>query len=284
MLNFISKTQVDCPVAVVFGHASMINWAGKGYAAPVESLADAFWNTGFYADIIPASEIESDALTVDETGKVRYGNQTYSAVVLYNPEFEKPSTGAFFRKAAKGNTALYRLGDWTKGFDGKPFDGAKALPSQMTELPAANAAVAAVTDQLRTSGLKPSPPGPARSGQSRLIDGTVILVQGENDNAGDPIQQTIDVDGHKVTFDALGVAAVRLDKTGKLEALAAGGLKRFAVGSTVIELPQRADVALWKDENGQWQGILQDFAGEVPEQLTKFTSDWLRLEVPTPLP
>jgi hypothetical protein len=122
------------------------------------------------------------------------------------------------------------------------------------------------------------------SGRSRLTDGTVILVAGENSVTGDPIQQTIDVDGHKVSFDAIGVAAVRLNKAGNLVAMAAGGLKRFAVGSTVIDLPQRADIALWKDEAGQWQGVLQDYQSAVPESLLAFTKNWLRLDVPEPLP
>ncbi|MEI7902108.1 MAG: hypothetical protein WCK89_17785, partial [bacterium] len=73
---------------------------------------------------------------------------------------------------------------------------------------------------------------PKPSGQCRLLDGTIILASGEKDVLGDPIQKTLNVDGHEVAFDAVGVAAVRLDKDGKLEALAAGGLKRFAVGKT----------------------------------------------------
>ena len=79
------------------------------------------------------------------------------------------------------------------------------------------------------------------------------------------------------------MAAVRLDKDGKLEALAAGGLKRFAVGKTTIELPQRIDVALWKDEKGVWQGVLQDYAGDVPKDLAALCKHWTRLQVPEPL-
>jgi hypothetical protein len=134
---------------------------------------------------------------------------------------------------------------------------------------------------LKNSIAPHTPPG--RSGHCRLIDGTVILTAGEKDVAGDPIQKTIHVDGHEVAFDAVGVAAVRLDKDGKLEALAAGGLKRFAVGKTKIELPQRIDVALWKDEKGVWKGVLQDYHGPVPEALQNMCREWLRLDVPAEL-
>jgi len=31
LLNFISDAPVDCPVAVIFGHADAMNWAGPAY-------------------------------------------------------------------------------------------------------------------------------------------------------------------------------------------------------------------------------------------------------------
>jgi hypothetical protein len=282
LLNFISKTQVDCPVAVIFGHAGALNWAGASYADAGDGLAQAFWDTGFYADLIPTSEIGSSALRVDDEGYVRYGNQKYAAVVLYHPEFERAGTGEFFRKAAKGKTTLYRLGAWTRDFNGVAFDGNAALPPEMPLLEGARDAVAQVTAVLRERGIAPHTP-PGRSGQCRLIDGTVILTAGEKDVAGDPIQETIQVNGHDVTFDAIGIAAVRLAKDGKLEALAAGGLKKFSVGSQMIELPQRADIAMWKDESGTWHGALQDYQGDVPDSLSTICKNWLRLDVPAPL-
>jgi hypothetical protein len=282
MLNFISKTQVDCPVAVIFGHASAINWTGPGYGNAGDALADLFWKTGFYADLIPSSEIESGALCIDVDGSVRYGNQKYSAVVLYRPEFERPGTVAFFKKAAKGKTALYRLGDWTMDFEGKTFDGTAALPSEMAVVNDNTSCIDVVTARLREYGVVPQTPAPAKSGQSRLIDGTVILTAGVKNVAGDPIQTTLHVNGHKVTFDAIGIAAVRLAKDGSLEAMAAGGLKSFSVGEILIELPQRTDVAMWRNEKGVWQGVLQDHEGEVPMILKDYCKNWLHLKVPQP--
>ena len=125
---------------------------------------------------------------------------------------------------------------------------------------------------------------PTPSGQCRLLDGTAILASGEKDVMGDPIQKTIKVGRHDVTFDAVGVAAVRLDSSGQVEALAAGGLRRFKAKTMEIELPQPADVALWHDSNGRWHGVLQDWTGPVPAALSAVTGDWLRLAVPKPLP
>ncbi len=99
---------------------------------------------------------------------------------------------------------------------------------------------------------------------------------------GDPIQKTITVDGNKVTFDCVGIAAVRLDKDGKLEAMAAGGLKVFEGGDVEISMPARVDIALWKDKNGVWQGVLQDNKAAVPENLESLCKSWTLLKVPVP--
>ena len=50
-----------------------------------------------------------------------------------------------------------------------------------------------------------------------------------------------------------------------------------------IELPQRIDVALWKDTKGVWQGVLQDYEGEVSADLAALCKHWTRLQVPEPL-
>ena len=97
---------------------------------------------------------------------------------------------------------------------------------------------------------------------------------------GDPIQNTFEINGHHVTFDAIGIAAVRLTKKGQLEAIAAGGLKSFQGGGLEIILPDRVDVALWKDDSGVWQGILQGYEGAVPEALKVLCKNWNRLKVP----
>ena len=76
---------------------------------------------------------------------------------------------------------------------------------------------------------------------------------------------------------AVGVAAVRLDKQGKPEAIAAGGLKSFKSDKMSIELPERIDVALWRDASGKWRGVLQGYQGPVPETLAKITDEWTRL-------
>ncbi len=295
LLNYISTAPIDCPVAVVFGHPSALNWAGPGLADAGLTVANGLWAEGFYADLIPSSEIMLGNLKLGSDGRLQYGPQHYTAAVLYHPQYERPALAKLFRKAAvKSSTALFRVGEWTAGFEGKPFDGALALPPEMKATDATNA-VRQIIVRLRSAGVAPqtlctmrggsgflASMMPKPSGQCRLLDGTIILASGEKDVMGDPIQKTLMVNGHEVAFDAIGIGAVRLDKKGRLVAMAAGGLKSFRGGGVSIDLPERVDVALWHDDRGRMRGVIQGWSVPIPAALTAITVDWLRLAMPAP--
>ena len=279
LLNYISTKLIDCPVAVIFGHAAAINWTEPGFADVGLKITDKLWETGFYADLIPSSEIENGSLKIGQDGSIQYGDQHYAAAVLHNPEYEQQGTAEFFAKAVIGNkTKLFRVGSWSKNFDGTPLDAAFALPVTMKQMDSTQA-INGVVNFLQEKGIKPyttstsnnagygSSMTPGLNGQMRLLDGTVIHASGEHNVMGDPIQKTFEVNGHPVSFDAIGIAAVRLTKKGQLEAIAAGGLKSFQGGGLEIFLQDRVDIALWKDSEGIWQGILQGHVGDVPEPL-----------------
>jgi hypothetical protein len=296
LLNYISTAPIDCPVAVIFSHPRADNWAVAGWGNASVSLCDGLWKEGYYADLIPSSEIASGALKLAVDGHIEYGPQKYAAAVFYQPQFERPLAGQFFRRAAAAaKTALYRVGDWTIDFDGRPVDIKQAVPAAMKAGRVADCA-AAIIAQLKAVGVEPQTTCtmrthagfacasmmPRLSGRCRLLDGTVILASGEKDVLGDPIRKTVNVRGREVMFDAVGVAAVRLRVDGRLEALAAGALKSFYGGGLKIDLPERIDVALWRDAGGDWHGVLQDWSGPVPAPLAALTADWQRLSVPLP--
>lgn len=293
LMNFITTAPLDCPVAVVFGHPGAMNWAGTAYDDVGIGLTDALWEAGYPADLIPTSEIESEALTVGKDGYVRYGRQSYHVVVLHHADLDKSAVAAFFRKAGDGKTRLYRIGDWTRGFDGQPFDGSQALPRQMTMMADTASAAAEVIACMKELGIERqtgadrvagfaecrSLAPPAR-GTARLTDGTRVVVSGLESAGGDPIQTTLAINDRRVTVDAVGLAAVRLGEDGRLEAAAAGGLRHLDAGAFRLDLPARADVAIWRDPQGRMHGVLQGWDGAVPEALTAVTDDWLRLAVP----
>ncbi len=296
LLNFISNSPLDCPVAVVFGHPATMNPASTSFEDVGMELINGLWQLGIPTDLIPSSEIESGNMTIDENGWIKYGPQQYAAVVLYNPEFEKKVTVDFFNKAASGQSKLFRIGDWTMDFEGNPFDGNVALPKQMIAGKDTKTIISAITKVLKKQNIALQTPAtrllegfgyvsnvPPLQGFSRLIDGTVILISGKENPAGDVIRTKKRIGKETVHFDAVGVAAVRLDKNGQVQALAAGGLKYFKSGKVIIELKEPIDLAFWKNENGDYEGIIQGYNREIPEQLLAITGNWTLLKSPAPL-
>ena len=295
LLNYITETPLDCPVAVVFGHACAMNWAGPGYDDVGMELVDSLWRAGIPTDLIPSSEIENGSLKIDKDGWVRYGKQRYKALVLYHPEFEKKQTADFFTTASKGNTQLFRMGEWTKDFDGNPVNGNALLPASFESydnllgvLSEIKSILAQQKVPLQTpatdllKGFNHISSAPPATGFCRLIDGTVIHVAGTDEVSGDPIQTSFKIGEHMVTFDAMGVAAVRLDDQGHVRALAAGGLLSFRSGDMYIQLDQRTDLAFWTNEEGHYEGVIQGQEGDIPPPLLEITKEWARIGLPVP--
>jgi len=296
LLNFISESPLDCPVAVVFGHPAAMNWAGPYFEDPGMDLVDSLWGAGIPTDLIPTSEIENGSLGIGEDGWIRYGKQRYAAVVLYNPEFEKPSVVDFFDRAAGKKTQLFRMGDWTRDFDGNAFDGAAALPREMTAVRDIQSVLPKVLDVLKKQKIELQTPAtrilkgfghvssaPPAQGFCRLTDGTLIQVAGTHQPSGDPINVRFKIGKYEVAFTAVGIAAVRLDEEGRVEALAAGGLTSFKTQKAEIQLEKPVDLAFWKDEAGTIKGVIQGWEGEIPHPLLSLTKEWVRLKAPVPL-
>jgi hypothetical protein len=293
LLNYISTAPVDCPVAVIFGHPAAANWAWGGFGDVGLDVTNALWEAGMYADLIPTSEIGA-GLGIGPDGHIEYGPQRYAAAVLYHPQYERGEIAEFFQQAAGGKTALFQVGEWSVDFHGQPLDGAAALP-QAIHAGDTSAVVAAVLAHLAEAGIEAQTRGtmrgasvhpgsmmPEPEGQCRLLDGTVIFASGRKDVMGDPLRRTLQLNGRDVSFDAVGLAALRFADNGALEAMAAGGLKTFEAGGMAISLDERVDLALWRDGGGQWRGVVHG-AAAIPEALEEITLEWTRVDVPAPL-
>ncbi|MCE5332268.1 MAG: hypothetical protein LLF95_09020 [Bacteroidales bacterium] len=303
LLNYISKSPLNCPVAVIFGQANAMNWAGNDFDNVGMELVDSLWHKGYPTDLIPTTEIENGSLHVDSVGSVWYGKQRYAAVVLYHPQFEKQTTADFFKKVNFNNTALFNIGEWTRDFNGRAIKGTKLLPETMSASTSIQDVFIKVLDTLNQKSILSQTPAtgvldnrffklrdfnhssymPATKGFCRLIDGTVIHISGTDKVSGDTIRESFKINDFDVTLDAIGVAATRLDENGNLIALAAGGLKYIKSGDFEIKLNNRIDMALWKDFKGKWKGVVQSENQDIPKELLLITKDWIRLNNPTPV-
>lgn len=297
LLNYIQPTPLNCPVAVIFGHAAAMNWVSSTFEDVGMSLVDGLWKLGIAADLIPTSEIENNSIQVDKDGYIRYGEQQYAAVILYNPEFEKPKTSAFFHQAAKGKTQLYRMGDWTMDFNGDDFNGTLTLPVEMSQPYSIDSLLSEIQWLLKKKNIPLHTPAtrritgfghishaPPATGFSYLLDGTLVQVAGSKNAAGDTICSTMQLGQHKISVDAVGLAAVRLDEKGDLNALAAGGLKSLKTPAMTLNLDERIDLALWKNDLNDWEGVVQGWDDPIPGPLLALTGNWTYLSLPDPHP
>jgi hypothetical protein len=295
MLDYVTRAPLDCPVAVVFGHASAENWAGPAYNRVGLEVASALSAEGYLADLMPSSLVGASALRLDREGYVCLGPQRYRAVVLYQPEFEDKHTLAFFKRAARGKSRVFLVGAWTRDFGAHPLDGTAGLGLDVHRCENDGACVDAVkryldqskvervtgwTARLANWGQGGGHAAPPTDGFSVLTDGTYVRITGTNRPAGDPINETLAWRGHTVTVDAVGVVAIRFAADGKVAALAAGGLKYLKTDGLEIALPERTDIAFVSEKNGKTRGVLQGLEGEVPASLLVLTRDWRRWAVP----
>ncbi len=297
LLDFVSQAPLDCPVAVMFGHACAMNWAGPGYDEVGLDIAAALCGQGFPADLFPTSLIGTSALRLDAEGYICLGPQRYRAVVLFHPEFEAAATLEFFSQAAKGQTAVFVVGAWTRDVDAKAFDALAHLPAETVRRCQDNASCTAAVLQLlesagvgRSTGWSVRKNGkrfdaiPPQVGHSRLTDGTYICLAGAKEVTGDPIRTNFVSQGHTVAVDAVGLVAIRFAADGKVAAFAAGGLRSLRTDGLEVVLPERMDVAFRTGADGRIHGVLQGWAGPVPAALLAITADWQRMAVPPPLP
>ncbi len=299
MLDFITRAPLDCPVAVVFGHACAMNWTQPSYDNVGLGVASALCAKGYPADLIPSSLVASKALRLDDEGYVCLGPQRYTAVVLYQPEFGDGQELSFFSRAAAGKSAVYRVGDWTLDFEARPLDAKARLGTRVVACADDSACVESVLRLLGASGVARvtgwsaglqswGRPGggllaaPPAEGHSALTDGTCVRVAGAKEPAGDPISETFHWQGRAVTVDAVGVVAIRFAADGTVAAFAAGGLKALKTNGLELALEERVDLAFRREKDGRARGVIQGLSGEVPKALQALTPDWQRLAVPTP--
>jgi len=301
MLDFITRAPIDCPVAVVFGNAAAMNWAGPSYNRVGLEIASTLCAAGYPADLVPSSLATSSALQLDASGYVCLGPQRYRALVLYQPEFGDLQELAFFQRAAPGQSAIFVVGDWTHDAEARPLDAMARLGRNIRTYRGDGACAEAVARFLSESGVPRVTAwserlqgwgqgggvrhaAPPTDGHNTLTDGTYLRIAGGNDPAGDPIKETFLWQGHTVSVDAIGVVAIRFAADGQVAALAVGGLKSLKTRGLEIVMPERADVAFVKESNGKVRGVLQGSTGDVPATLLAITPEWQCLAVPPLLP
>ncbi|HEX5433606.1 MAG TPA: hypothetical protein VFY05_05170 [Candidatus Angelobacter sp.] len=297
LLNFITKAPLNCPVAVVFGHAASLNWVGPDFGDLGWAFAHRLRELGFPADDIPSSEIQDGALRITKDGWVAYGPQRYRALVFLNPDYEPASTFDFLRRATASKTFVFIRGTGTYTFDGARRNRQETLVPGAVMNSTPEQVATFLYGQVYPAG-NPHISNPVDL--SHLTDGTCILARGGNENpSGREIQGTfycrngITGGTSKVTMHATGIFGIRLSNSGRVDALAASDLRFVDVRKALtfrrstgpefqLSFDHPIDLAIWRDPDGQWRGVVQNVR-VIPASLLHLTKNWIRLALPPPM-
>ncbi len=301
ILNFISNSQLDSPVAVLFSRFGAANPLREEYQKVGTELCDRFAALGYPADLTPIDEIFSTRpdgaprWTVQH-GYLCYGAQPYRVLLLYGAsDAERDAYDALSKLAvsvgADLKTRIITL---------------SALASDAQK----DAAVAKIVGDLKSAGVVTQVPWtrdefsfgppeeistrPARATRSRFLDGTILWIAAQENPLGDPIHlenEVVALDDAQetppISADANGVFAAKFNERGEVVAIAGSELKRVAIQDFALELTndeigdEPIDVALWRGQDGKWRGVFQRSVNNAPESLWKLTEQWNFLQATT---
>ena len=286
LLNLISRAQIDCPTALVFGHRRLMNWTDAAYEDGGLALAHALGGQGHYVDAYPSTEFEFDTFRVDAEGYLAVGAQRYTALVFHRLD---AADMAAFARLVKGRSVKTALFSW----DSPARADVTALASPSNAAP-----VVAVLEKsnatkqtpLTAHGLHPysSDRLPGTAGTLRLLDGTVARIRAcQPQVSGDALDEALDTGHGRVYFQANGgLFAARFDARGEVEALAVAGLRTVRAKNLELTLPPSGEDIVLVRREGRWQGLWQTAAPEapMPAALKALTDDWRILALPSAAP
>ena len=293
MLNLISTSQIDSPVAVVFGRFGAANPLRPEYLAVGVDICDRFSLKGYPADLIPVDEIASTRPNGApkwnvKNSRLAYGDQEYEALLLYGEnEVEKESWDALRALVAKTPGCKTKLVDVPAGVSAEEKDRLAEETITLLERAGVLKQTPWVADPYVFSLPEESSTRPPRTAFTRFLDGSLLWIAASESDFGDPIvmkKEKVELKGGKVSpeisVEANGVFSVRFDETGKLDAVVASDVKSLSVGDLSFNLSENevgddpVDVAIWKDSTGAWRGVFQRKNNNLPESLQKLIPVW----------
>ncbi|MGI6401460.1 MAG: hypothetical protein ACOX0A_05030 [Thermoguttaceae bacterium] len=293
MLNLVSNSPVDSPIAVVFGRLGAANPLRPEYRAIGVELCDLISTKGYPADLIPVDEIftkgpDGAPRWSVKDNRLAYGDQKYDAILLYGENEVEMDAWDALRALGDGapnckTQLIYVPASATQ----EEKEGLATLAIEIAEALGAVKQTPWLPDESAFSTSEEVSVRPPRTALSRYIDGTILWIAATESDFGDQIllnDKTIALNDRKnfakISVDANGVFAIRFDAQGQLDAVVAAEVKSLNVGELSLTLSEEEigddpiDVAIWRDSSGAWRGVFQRKNNELPETLQKLVPVW----------
>jgi len=251
LLNHFDAPRPKMNVLYLFGYPSLANWfqpEGKrsrwdiNDALQAEPKAVEAWNAGYRGPLVPSYLIDEGKIRVDDRGGLLLGGERFDAVVFFGPQYSKKGTLRLLEKFVAGGGRLLLDGVATRDFEGRPLD------DRFAEIAARAVATSFSVQAMEKLGV----PKLALDDGAVYTDGSVVLTDLDSllGNKAKPFSLTLE--GHRYTGAYIGLLALQIGKDGKVQKLAAGGLKELdRDGKPVVRLSEPADFTLRRELDGR---------------------------------
>lgn len=297
MLNLVSNSQIDSPVAVVFGRIGASNPLRSEYLAVGVDICDLISSKGYPTDLIPVDEVFSNRPDGTPKWQVRnshlaYGDQQYSAILLYGEsDAEKDAWLALHELADKTSNCRTKFIVVPVAATRKDKEALATEAIDVATLEGVVRQTPWVRDRYAFGNEEEISYRPPRTSVSRFLDGSVLWIASTESDFGDPIvlnKEKIELKrgsySPEISVVANGVFLTRFDDQGELDAVVASEVKSLTVGELSFVLSDDeigadpVDIAVWKDANGQWRGVFQRHDNVLPPALQKIVPKWNYLQ------
>ncbi len=242
LLNRFNPSFPNIKLLVIYGMEAMYNWYPDNAVRGLYDINDhlgfekksmELWSNGYLNASVPTDLIEDGRLHLNAVGKPTLNGYVFDAVVFLNPEYARKKTTGFIQNyIAKGGKLLIE-GKITHDFDGNDISAvwknieAKAVA---TSYSMENVAKLGISKNILIDGVPNA-------------DGSYTFSNTESLKSDIPAVFSFNYQGNVYAGSYKGLAAIKIDASGKLQKLAATAFSSLTKnGKNIFSLSKEADV------------------------------------------
>ncbi len=257
LLNRFNPPLPHLSLLVIYGMEAQYNWypnlADRGMydindKLKLEETSRALWERGYLHAAVPTDLIQDGRLHLNAEGKAEINGHVFDAVIFLYPQYAREATIRLHRQYLAKGRKLLKQSTATSDFEGNRIEPVwQAIAAKATALSLSDA-------NIEKMGIHKNP----------LIDGVMneagsyTFTNAQSLEQGIPAAFAFDFAGNHYTGTYKGLAAIQVNKAGKLIKLAATHfISMEKNGKPVVRLNKEADIFL-SEQNGKYQALIAD--------------------------
>jgi hypothetical protein len=265
LLNQFDPAAPALPLLIVFGMPAQLNWypdeaARNRYdlngSLDIEKKADEAWDAGYRCALVSSDLIDNGALTLDANNTPVLNGHKFKAMVYLYPEYATQRTITFLDRYTSAGGRLMTEGSLTHDFLGQDATG------QWRKISARVALKKFDVDKIPELGVARDVSDPGCSNLadkspvctdlnslekacSRLEDGSALCMDLKSLQKNQPENFEFKFASHTYTGSFIGVVALKVDSSGRVEKFACGQCKELQRDQRpIVSLKERHDMVL----------------------------------------